>query len=291
MEPPSHLAGVPWGGATPGIEPDAFDESQPVPASTVTLVEGATFTICGPDGDIDGGGVAGLFVGDTRICSRSVLSIDGDGVEPLTLATRSPSSATFVGRTFDKRLLVFRDLWVGQGMRVDLRIRNLAREVRRVTVRLSVEADLAELFDVKKGVAPVVETPCTAEGDELRFDGDGRRRGLSVHTTDATRVGGDGTIVWEAELQPRQTWKACVELRALRGGGEVSPTYPCGQPPELTPTTAHRLGWRRGLPQLATDVPGLSRAFARTGEDLGALQLTDPDHPEDLLIAAGVPGT
>ena len=288
MEPRTHLAGPPWGGAAPPVELDAFDESQPVPASTVTLVEGATFTICGPDGDIDGGGVAGLFVGDTRICSRLVLSIDGDGVEPLTLAARSPSSATFVGRTFDKRLLVFRDLWVGQGMRLDLRIRNLAREVRPVTVRLSLEADLAELFAVKKGASPVVETPCEAENGDLRFDGDGRRRGLFVHTDDG-RAHDDGTIVWEAELQPRQTWEACVELRALRGGGEVSPTYACGRPPELTPTTATRLGWRRGLPQLATDIPGLARAFSRTGEDLGALQLTDPDHPEDLLIAAGAP--
>ncbi|HUF58777.1 MAG TPA: glycogen debranching N-terminal domain-containing protein [Actinomycetota bacterium] len=289
MEPPSQLAGAPWGGATPGVEPDAFDESQPVPASTVTLVEGATFTICGPDGDLDGSGVAGLFVGDTRICSRLVLSIDGDGVEPLTLAARSPSSATFVGRTFDKRLLVFRDLWVGQGMRIDLRIRNLAREVRPVTVRLSVEADLAELFTVKKGEAPAVETPCTAEGGELRFDGDGRRRGLIVHTTGEARTDDGCAIVWQAELQPRQTWTACVELRALRGGEEVSPTYPCGQAPELTPTTTSRLAWRRRLPHLATDVPGLSRAFSRTGEDLGALQLTDPDHPEDLLVAAGAP--
>ena len=289
MEPPSQLAGVPGGGATPGVEPDSFDESQPVPASTVTLVEGATFTICGPDGDVDGSGVAGLFVGDTRICSRLVLSIDGDGVEPLTLAARSPSSATFVGRTFDKRLLVFRDLWVGQGMRIDLRIRNLAREVRPVTVRLSVEADLAELFAVKKGAAPAVETPCIADGGELRFDGDGRRRGLIVHTTGEARTDDGCAIVWEAELQPRQTWTACVELRALRGGEEVSPTYPCGQAPELTSTTTSRLGWRRRLPQLATDVPGLARAFSRTGEDLGALQLADPDHPEDLLVAAGAP--
>ena len=164
-------------------------------------------------------------------------------------------------------------------MRIDLRIRNLAREVRPVMVRLSVEADLAELFAVKKGAAPAVETPCTADGGELRFDGDGRRRGLIVHTGDAARAGDDGTIVWEAELQPRQTWTACVELRALRGGEEVSATYPCGQAPELTPTTTSRLRWRRGLPQLATDVPGLARAFSRTGEDLGALQLTDPGSP------------
>jgi glycogen debranching enzyme len=289
VEPRTQLAGVPWGAAAPAVEPDAFDESQPVAASTVTLVEGATFTICGPDGNIDRSGVTGLFVGDTRICSRMVLSIDGDGVEPLTLAARSPSSATFVGRTFDKQLLVFRDLWVGQGMRVDLRIRNLAREVRPVTVRLSFEADLAELFAVKKGAAPAVETPCTAVGGELRFDGDGRRRGLVVHTTGRARTDDGCAIVWELELQPRQTREECIELRALRGGEEVDPTYPCGQPPELTPTTAHRLGWRKELPQLSTDVPGLARAFARTGEDLGALQLVDPDHPEDVLIAAGAP--
>jgi len=288
VEHPTPLTAAPWLVA-PDVELDAFDESQPVPASTVTLVEGATFTICGPDGDIDGSGVAGLFVGDTRICSRMVLSIDGSGVEALTLAARSPSSATFVGRTFDKQLLVFRDLWVGQGMRVDLRIRNLAREVRPVTIRLVVEADLAELFDVKKGVAPAVQTPCRADGGDLRFDGNGRRRGLVVHTTGDARTDDGCAIVWEAELQPRQTWEACVELRALRGGEEVSQTYPCGEPPELTPTTTLRLGWRRELPQLATDVPGLARAFSRTGEDLGALQLVDPHHPEDVLIAAGAP--
>ena len=87
MRPLSDRPRTPWGGLVRDVEPDSFDESQPVPAATVTLVEGASFTICGPDGGVDGGGVAGLFVGDTRICSRMVLSIDGGGVEPLTFAT------------------------------------------------------------------------------------------------------------------------------------------------------------------------------------------------------------
>ena len=76
MQPPSDSAAARRGGVVRDVEPDAFEESQPVPATTVTLVEGASFTICGADGGIDGGGVAGLFVGDTRICSRMVLSID-----------------------------------------------------------------------------------------------------------------------------------------------------------------------------------------------------------------------
>ena len=289
MRPPSDLADARWGGVVRDVEPDAFDESQPVPASTVTLVEGASFTICGPDGGIDGGGVAGLFVGDTRICSRMVLSIDGGGVEPLSLATRSPSSASFVGRTFDKKLLVFRDLWVGQGMRLDLRIRNLARESRDATILIFFEADLAELFAVKKGAALPVQTPCEADGSQLRFPGDGRRRGLIVHAPEGAQTEDAGAIAWQVEIGPRETWEACVELRALRGGEEVIPTHACGQPSEPVPTISRRAGWRSELPELASDVPGLARAFVRTGEDLDALRLIDPEHPEDVLVAAGAP--
>jgi glycogen debranching enzyme len=288
VRPLSDRSPVRWGGLVRDVEPDGFDESQPVPATTVTLVEGASFTICGPDGGIDGGGVTGLFVGDTRICSHMVLSIDGGGVEPLTLATRSPSSASFVGRTFDKKLLVFRDLRVGQGMRVDLRIRNLAREPRPATIRIAFEADLAELFAVKKGVAVPVQTPCEAEGSSLRFPGDGRRRGFIVHAKDA-QAEDTGALVWETELAPRETWETCIELRALRGGEEVIPTHPCGRPSEPTPAAAGRVGWRDEFPDLTSDVPGLARAFVRTGDDLDALRLVDPEHPEDVLVAAGAP--
>ena len=129
----ARTGGDPWGDVAQGIqdaEPDAFEESEPVPATTVTLVEGACFAICGTGGDIGAAGVEGLFVGDTRTCSKMTLSIDGSPIEPLTLAVRSPSSVTFVGRTTDRRLLVFRDLWVGQGMRMDLRVRNLDRGPR-----------------------------------------------------------------------------------------------------------------------------------------------------------------
>lgn len=288
MQPPSDVADARRGSVVRDVEPDAFEESQPVPVTTVTLVEGASFTICGADGGIDGGGVAGLFVGDTRICSRMLLSIDGGSVEPLTLATRSPSWVAFVGRTFDKKLLVFRDLRVGQGMRVELRIRNLARESRPATVRLSLEADLADLFDVKKGVAPSVRTPCEADGGDLLFPGDGRRRGLIVHATADADVEDRGSLVWQVDLAPRETWGACVELRALRGGEEVPLTHPCGQPSEPTPSGG-RAGWRSGLPKLMSDVPGVAHAFLRTGEDLGALRLVDPEHPEDALVAAGAP--
>ena len=210
----------------------------------MTLVEGASFTICGADGGIDGGGVAGLFVGDTRICSRMLLSIDGGGVEPLTLATRSPSSASFVGRTFDKKLLVFRDLWVGQGMRVELRIRNLARESRRATIRISFEADLAELFDVKKGVRSLGEH--AVRGRREATSGS-RATGGAEGSSSTRRRDAQAEDAWRARVAGRssplrETWEACVELRALRGGEEVHP-HPSLRPAVRADAVRRRTRW------------------------------------------------
>jgi hypothetical protein len=98
----------------PGTVPE---ESQPVPAATVTLMQGSSFTICETSGDISDRGAEGLFVADTRICSKLVLTIDDAPVEPLAVASRSPFTASFVGRTADRAFLVFRDLWIGRGLR------------------------------------------------------------------------------------------------------------------------------------------------------------------------------
>ncbi|HEX6400051.1 MAG TPA: glycogen debranching N-terminal domain-containing protein, partial [Actinomycetota bacterium] len=288
----ARTGGDPWGDVAQGIqdaEPDAFEESEPVPATTVTLVEGACFAICGTGGDIGAAGVEGLFVGDTRTCSKMTLSIDGSPIEPLTLAVRSPSSVTFVGRTTDRRLLVFRDLWVGQGMRMDLRVRNLDRGPRAATLRISFAADLADLFEVKRGSAPPPSAEPVADDGGLRFEDEAGRRGLRVRAAPAPEAPGDGVLEWRLEVDRGGTWETCVQLTALRDRDEVEPMYPCGRPPEQVPALTGRLGWHRELPRITSDVPGLAHAAIRAGDDLGALRLIDPDHPEDLLVAAGAP--
>jgi glycogen debranching enzyme len=292
MERPVGRVGDPGGAVAQEMrdgEPDPFEESEPVPAATVTLVEGASFAIGGVGGDFERGGVEGVFVGDTRICSRLVLMIDGQTVEPLTYAVRSPSSATFVGRTADRRLLVFRDLWVGAGMRMDLRIRNLAKEPRTASIRLAIEADLADLFEVKRGSTSPDGIAGTAEGDELRFVGIDEHRGLIVRAGAGPVAFDPGSFEWTVDIGPGVTWESCAELIAVRGGEELPPMYPCGEQPEQVPALAGRAGWRHELPRLSSDVAGLSHAFARSGDDLAGLRLVDPDHPEDVLVAAGAP--
>jgi glycogen debranching enzyme len=264
------------------------EEAEPVPAATVTLVQGASFAICDRAGDIGGRGVEGLFVGDTRVCSRLVVTVDGARAEPLAVAPLSPFAASFVGRTVDRSLLVFRDAWVGRGMRADLCLRNLTDDDRRVVVRVELDGDLADLFAVKEGRSVPAPVSRRAQGGTVAIVGDDGRRGMVARSPGAV-ASPDCSLRWDAHVPARSEWVACVELAAVRGGEEVEPRHRCAGPPqESVPASAHT-GWERRLPRLVTDVAGLGAAFDRAVEDLGALRIVDPDHPDDPAIAAGAP--
>ena len=75
-------------------------ENEPVSTAggTVTLVEGSSFCICTPGGDLNGAGPHGVFFRDTRILSRWELMVDGELPEPLAAMTPNPYRGTFLGR-------------------------------------------------------------------------------------------------------------------------------------------------------------------------------------------------
>jgi hypothetical protein len=64
----------------------------------VTLVEGSTFCISEPGGDIRPGHAQGLCVRDTRVLSRWELLVDGRAPEPLTVQQAEPYAAAFLGQ-------------------------------------------------------------------------------------------------------------------------------------------------------------------------------------------------
>src|SRR5215475_12978965 len=102
------------------------------PSSAATLIEGSTFCISDPGGDIQPGRPQGLFVRDTRVLSRWELTVDGKEPQPLSAQHAEPYAATFLARVppragkADSTLLVVRRRYVGDGMREDITIRNTA---------------------------------------------------------------------------------------------------------------------------------------------------------------------
>ena len=131
--------------------------SQGMPGGTVTLVEGSTFCISEPGGDIAHGQPQGLFVRDMRVLSRWALAIGGRRPEPLTVQQSEPYAATFIGHLPPRgglasgSLLVLRRRYVGEGMREDITIRNDAPLAAACMVSLAAAADFADLFEVKLG--------------------------------------------------------------------------------------------------------------------------------------------
>ena len=65
----------------------------------VTLVEGSSFCVCEPSGDLREGTPQGVFFQDTRIVSRWRITVDDEPIESLTVLSDEPWRATIVGRS------------------------------------------------------------------------------------------------------------------------------------------------------------------------------------------------
>ena len=270
----------PWGFA---------DESPAVPASSLTLTEGTTFVICGGDGDIGDGALDGVFVGDTRICDQLILTVDGERIQALAATQTSPFHAVIVGRTLSSSLLVFREHWVGSGLRSDVRLRNIGVAPQLVTVRYHTGTDLAGLFDVKSGRLPTDRATTMVGEGVLRLNASDGRRGTAVRPSPSASLDADGTITWRIEVPPRGEWCGCLEVGAVRANEELPLSYRCGTSPEGAAPSTRQARWQAQLPQLTAQLPGLADAVARGAHDLGALRIFDPDHPDDPVLAAGAP--
>jgi len=261
----------------------------------VTLVEGTSFCISEPTGDILPGETQGLFFRDRRLLSRFELLVDGDRMHPLGVVPGEPFAGTFVSRApsvaagKDSTLLVIRHRYVGQGMREDVELRNHGSETTAVLLTVVVAADLADLFAVKEGRVAASDRPGVRADGGLLVGGAEDAMGVRVTCLRADPVIGPESLTLRMVIPPRATSAFCLEVAPVEGGAALAPRLRCGEPvAESTP--ALRLGrWRRETPRLTTDHAPLAQAVRQAGVDLGALQIFD-QQPSDLTaVAAGAP--
>jgi glycogen debranching enzyme len=226
----------------------------------------------------------------------------------------------------DSTLMVLRSRYVGQGMREDVTIRNFADEPALCTVEIFVGSDFADLFAVKEGrvgaetgngeIATRVVAGTKAELEARRkaaahhavgrresdepipldrmptitysYRRGGVNRGVDIRFNEPAAVTTD-LASFEVIVPPRGEWTTCIEVGPIIDGTSFAPRYRCGQPVDRATPTERLAQWRRRVPQVETDSPGLKEVIARSNEDLGALRIFDPDYPERVVVAAGAP--
>jgi glycogen debranching enzyme len=240
----------------------------------------------------------GLFFRDTRFLCRCELRVNGSQPEPLAASSPDPFSAVFVSRTrprpgrADSTLLVFRSRYIGRGMREDIEVRNFAEEPAYCSLELLLGADFAGVFDVKEGrfQPPEGEDSIEHVAGSIVF-GYRRgqvRRGSRISFSERAHTAGD-TASFEIIVPAKGSWTVCYQLTPSIDDEEIEPRYQCGHPVERATPFERLTRWRRQIPAVETDHEGLRSAIVQSSEDLGALRLFDPEHPDRAVIAAGAP--
>ena len=268
------------------------------PASgVVTLVEGSAFAISQTSGDISAASPHGMFFRDTRFLSRLEMKVNGRAPEALAASTTDPFSGVFVSRAqprpsvHDSSLLIFRYRYVGRGMREDIVVRNFAEEAAYCSLELAVEADFADLFEVKEGrVVPGGEYSNSIDGTTLVFrrQHGAHNRGARVSFGEAPHLMGS-VATFEIVVPAKGEWQTCVQVTPEIDGDLIEPRYLCGQPVDRATPVERLEKWRRDIPIVDTDHDWLRDVVARGAEDLGALRIFDPEFPDRTVVAAGAP--
>lgn len=268
----------------------------------VQVLEGSTFMISSPTGDVVEGGVHGLFHRDTRFLSRYRLTVNGE--TPLALTSRAVdhySAAFFLtnppaGDLPENALSIERHRFVGRGLHEDLRIENHIDRDAALEVRLELGADFADLFEVKACCGFTKKGITTREHNDDRgqlafaYERGPFRRRTAVWFSEQPLIEGD-TAVFRVTIPPRASWRTCLEVILALEDEEPKPLYSCdsfyrGASEEDRGLAA----WRASVPRLETDWDLLRHVYERACDDLAALRLrAKVAGNEYALPAAGLP--
>lgn len=274
----------------------------PLPGDVLSLVEGSTLAISDAAGDIAPPGALGLFYEDTRFLSRLQLLVNGERLESLAARPVDPYSARFVLRLpwsgpGESPLVAMRSRFVGDGLHEDLSITNYGDEPVELRVELLIDADFADLFEVKLlGSAAARRTRVTRRPDPdkglleiAHVDGECNRVvaiQMSARPDEVTET----TARFRVALAPGATWNNCLDVYLTMCGERTQPKCGCDAFGTLArPLAARASAWRGRLPLLRSAWGALNHLYRQSMDDLSALLMEHPDGRGDLSVAAGLP--
>jgi glycogen debranching enzyme len=295
-------------GATADSRGAALAHTGAMSADTVSVLEGNTFVVSGRNGDVDGSPAEphGLFHRDTRFISRLLLTVGGQTLQPLSTDDLQYFDAQFflvpgTGSAYtDATLSVQRRRLVGDGgFDEELTVMNHAQDPVQVEIRIEVDADFADLFEVKDAkLAKKGEVYRRIETDKLVL---GYRRESYVRET-WIRPHGAGAeidesgVTFRPEIAVHGSWRGRIEVVAAVDGtaaGHAHAKYqpgddarPAGGPPGRQPTLQELLAF---APRLETNWHPLRLTYLRSIVDVAALRFYPFEGSDEAVPAAGLP--
>ncbi len=267
---------------------------------SLSVLDGSNFVVGDRLGDVraDEGREHGFFSEDTRFVSHWVLRVGETPLELLSLDQSAHFDAQFIlspsiGPDDQASCSVVRRRLIDSEWMEEVTVTNHLHEMADFQVTMEVDADFADLFEVKDGV---VEERAVAfdDGDGtfgLAYCNDDYQRSVTVTSTQPATITRRG-FDYALELAAGEQWSTVFTVKPDAAGRKDRPE------PEERPLALRSLSqaksaeldtWLADAPVLESEDPGLARTYRASLSDLGALRM----HPDlsggATLPAAGLP--
>jgi glycogen debranching enzyme len=267
----------------------------------VKILNGNTFVVSDQRGDIEASSSdpTGLFSFDTRFLSKWLLTVNGDRLTSLSTDDLQYFEARFflvpgVGSVYvNATLSVIRQRAVGNGFHEELSILNHEDAPVDLTVRIDVDCDFADLFEVKDALQKKGSYAKRVEGDSLRltYRRDTYQRSTAITSSQPCALDENG-LVFSITLAPQASWTTELDVAIEMLGQEAdrdgrSLAEQVKRP--ITNMAQNLARWLDETPRLACDWETLHRTYRRSLIDLAALRFSPLTAGRRSLPAAGLP--
>jgi glycogen debranching enzyme len=264
---------------------------------TVSILDGNNFVVTDRRGDVDASSSdpLGLFNYDTRFLSKWILTLDDQHPGVLSIENLHyyevqhflvPSTGTVY---INSPVSIIRRQMVTDGFVERLTIMNHADQPREFRVKIALDADFADLFEVKDVLQKKGERYRRVEEGRLIL---GYRRGHYVRETiirsEVTpEIDAEG-LNWRITVPPHGEWNNRIVVQ-----GTVHTLEPGELPKDPEVIRKERrediAKWNQGAPQLRSSWRSLENTYERSLADLAALRFFPRLAHGSALPAAGLP--
>jgi glycogen debranching enzyme len=267
---------------------------------TLSVLDGSTFLVGNRLGDMraDEGREHGFFSEDTRFVSRWVLRVDETPLQLLGLDQVAHYAARFFlapGVTPDDAAScsVMRRRLVDHVWMEEVTVTNHRHVISELLVALEVDADFADLFEVKDGLVPAREIAFHHDDRTfvLAYENGSFQRSITVAANRASTITREG-FAYLLRLAPGEQWSTTFTAtpHSAQLGATFARRESRGDLDELSRLKAAELdAWLAGVPALDTQDAALARTYRASLSDLGALRLHPTLAERATLPAAGLP--
>lgn len=232
----------------------------------------------------------GLFYRDMRHLSRWQLLVNGHRLESLTAKAVEYDEAVFylaqaTGTVYrNPTMSLERSRHVGDGMHEELIVTNHGLEPVTLELSMLVDADFADVFEIKDKQGKTSRTSRQVSDKGLTFGYQRRdfKRETRIHTRDDAFFT-DESFTLRVTVDAGQSWTTGIDVSVATATDR--PTLKGKRRPQM-PETLEK--WIEDAPRLDTSWDDLALIYRRSLFDLAALRFY-PQHVPGSLPAAGLP--